>query len=71
MGRDGDWAFGRAEFMIKSVQNASITNTGSEVLLSAHLIPVSFAELDIDVMQKRKLMDPTAPDFLEMLSDYS
>lgn len=57
--------------MIKSLQNASIANTGSEMLLSAHLISVSSAELDIDVMQKRKLMDPTAPDFLKMLSNYS
>lgn len=39
--------------MIKSLQNCSITNTGSEVLLSAHFISVSSAELDMDVMHKK------------------
>lgn len=70
VGRDGDWAFGRTEFMIKSLQNGSIMNTGSQMLVSAHLISVSSAELDIDEMQKRKLMGPAALDFLEILLDY-
>lgn len=53
VGRDGDWAFGRTEFMIKSLQNCSLTNTGSEMLLSAHFISVNSAELELDVMQKK------------------
>lgn len=40
------------------------------MLVSAHLISVSSAELDIDEMQKRKLMGPAALDFLEILLDY-
>lgn len=39
--------------MIKSLQNCSITNTGSEVLLSAHFISVSSAVQDMDVMHKK------------------
>lgn len=55
--------------MIKSLQNCSITNTGSEMSLSVHLICVSSAELDMGVMHKR-VMDPTALHSLETLSDY-
>lgn len=53
VGRDGDWAFSRAKFMIKSLQNCSITNTGSEMLLSAHFTSVNSAEMDVSVVQRK------------------
>lgn len=39
--------------MMKSLQNCSITNTRTEVLLSARFISVSSAEPDMDVMHKK------------------